>query len=175
MEIEKLMQEENLHVQRLAELVKSSLNEERMLSARLFEVEQDSKLSMGQNLADKVAVFGGSWIFISVFFIVLASWIFMNTNLFSSNPFDPYPFILLNLLLSCIAAIQAPIIMMSQNRRDEKDRRRARSDFMINMKAELEVRSLHAKIDLLISEQMTSLFKVQQAQLDLLTKIELKM
>jgi uncharacterized membrane protein len=98
----------------------------------------------------------------------------MNTKLFSGNPFDPYPFILLNLLLSCIAAIQAPIIMMSQNRRDEKDRRRARSDFMINMKAELEVRSLHAKIDLLISEQMTSLFKVQQAQLDLLTKIDSK-
>jgi uncharacterized membrane protein len=119
-----------------------------------------------------VAAFGGSWTFIILFFSILISWILMNLFLLADKPFDPYPFILLNLVLSCIAAIQAPIIMMSQNRRDDKDRRRSRGDYLINLKAEMEVRSLHGKIDLLITEQMQSLFKLQQAQIDLLLKIE---
>lgn len=171
-ELKNLIDQENLHLQHLADLVKEAINEEQLLSSRLIELEQDAEITFGQKLADKVATFGGSWTFIITFFSILAGWIIMNVYLFQEKPFDPYPFILLNLVLSCIAAIQAPIIMMSQNRQEEKDRRRSRGDFMINMKAEMEVRGLHGKIDLLIAEQMESLFKVQQAQLDLLVKIE---
>jgi uncharacterized membrane protein len=172
MNLKELMLQENLHLQRLAELVKESIKEEQMLTSRLIELEQDSELTFGQKLADQVAEFGGSWIFIIGFFTILVTWILINIWFLGDKPFDPYPFILLNLVLSCLAAIQAPIIMMSQNRREEKDRRRARGDYLINLKAEIEVRSLHGKIDLLITEQMNSLFKVQQSQLDLLFKIE---
>lgn len=128
--------------------------------------------SAAAQLADKVANFGGSWKFISVFGFFILLWIVANVFWLANQGFDPYPFILLNLILSCIAALQAPIIMMSQNRQEEKDRRRSRSDYMVNLKAEMEVRSLHSKIDLLISEEMRSLFKVQQAQIDLLIKIQ---
>lgn len=172
MDLKDLMQQENLHLQRLSDLVEEAVKEEKLLSMRLIELEQDTELSLGQRLADKVAEFGGSWIFIIVFFGILLFWIVANVLFLRDQAFDPYPFILLNLVLSCIAAIQAPVIMMSQNRQEEKDRRRARSDYMINMKAEMEVRSLHSKIDLLIAEQMKSLFSVQQAQLDILLKIE---
>ncbi len=171
MDLKELIEEENLQLQRLGDLVKESIAEEQLLSEKLLELERDSELSLGQSLADKVAEFGGSWFFIIGFFFILASWIVLNIFFLGEKPFDPYPFILLNLVLSCIAAIQAPIIMMSQNRREDKDRRRARSDFMINLKAEMEVRSLHGKMDLLISEQMKSLFKIQQSQIDLLLKI----
>lgn len=170
-ELRDLMEQENLHLHRLSELVKESIEEEQLLSSRLIEIEQDNELSFGARLADKVAEFGGSWCFIIGFFIILLSWIIGNVWFLGSRPFDPYPFILLNLVLSCLAAIQAPIIMMSQNRREEKDRRRAKSDYMINLKAEMEVRSLHAKIDLLIAEQMKSLFAIQNSQMDLLLKI----
>lgn len=172
MNIKDLIKQESLHLERLAELVKESIKEEELLSTRLIELEQDNQITVGQRWADRVAEFGGSWTFIILFFATLILWITMNLWLLGATPFDPYPFIFLNLLLSCLAAIQAPIIMMSQNRQEEKDRRRARSDYMINMKSEMEVRSLHGKMDLLITEQMKSLFSVQQAQLDLLQKIE---
>jgi len=172
MDLKSLMQQEEIHLQKLAELVESSIKEEKLLSSHLIEIEQDEKVSLGQMLADKVAEFGGSWTFIIVFFSILIFWIGLNVYWAGNHPFDPYPFILLNLVLSCIAAIQAPIIMMSQNRQEEKDRRRARGDYLINLKAEMEVRNLHGKMDLLMTEQMQSLFKVQQAQLDLLIKIE---
>lgn len=171
MDLKELIEEENLQLQRLGDLVKESIAEEQLLSEKLLELERDTEISLGQSLADKVAEFGGSWFFIGGFFFILVSWIVFNLFFLGEKPFDPYPFILLNLVLSCIAAIQAPIIMMSQNRREDKDRRRARSDFMINLKAEMEVRSLHGKMDLLISEQMKSLFKIQQSQIDLLLKI----
>ena len=172
MNLKDLMDQEELQLQRLDDLVKKSIQEEELLSSRLLELEQDSELTSGQILADKVAAFGGSWSFIGGFFFVLLLWIFLNVWMLRESAFDPYPFILLNLVLSCIAAIQAPIIMMSQNRREDKDRRRARSDYLINLKAEMEVRSLHGKMDLLIAEQMKSLFAIQQSQLDLLLKIE---
>lgn len=172
MELKDFIEQESLQLQHLADLVKTSIEEEQLLSSRLLALEQDTQVSSGQKLADKVAEFGGSWAFIIIFFATLLLWIVINSVTLAEKPFDPYPFILLNLLLSCIAAIQAPIIMMSQNRRDEKDRRRARGDYMINLKAELEVRSLHGKVDLLIAEQMQSLFKVQQAQMELLVKID---
>ena len=172
MDIRTLVEEEGLHLKKLEELVKESIKEEQYLSTRLMELETDSEITPGQMLADKVAEFGGSWAFIVVFFATILVWIVLNVTALNSAPFDPYPFILLNLVLSCLAAIQAPIIMMSQNRQEDKDRRRARGDYLINMKSEMEVRSLHGKIDLLLTEQMQSLFKAQEAQLDLLEKIE---
>ncbi len=171
-DLKELIAQEDLHLQKLAELVQEAIKEEQLLSSRLIELEQDRGLTLGDRLADKVAEFGGSWRFIFGFFSVLVGWIIANIWFLGSTPFDPYPFILLNLVLSCLAAIQAPVIMMSQNRREEKDRRRAKSDYMINLKAEMEVRSLHAKIDLLIAEQMKSLFAIQNSQMDLLLKIE---
>ena len=109
--------------------------------------------------------------FIILFFVVLISWIVLNSLLPGGEAFDPYPFILMNLVLSCIAALQAPIIMMSQNRQEEKDRQRAQNDYLINLKAELEIRSLHQKFDLVIEEQLKTLFEIQQQQLELLKQI----
>jgi len=172
MDLNELIESESLHIQQLDQLVKDSLAEEEMLSTRLVEMEKDETLTTSQRIADKVASFGGSWTFILSFSGFIAIWILVNTRLILDGQFDPYPFILLNLLLSCVAAFQAPVIMMSQNRQEEKDRRRARSDYMINLKAELEVRGLHRKIDLLLAEEMKTLFKVQQTQVELLMSIE---
>jgi uncharacterized membrane protein len=172
MDLKNLMSEENLQMQKLSELVKQSIEEEQLLSEHLIELEKDNEATFGQKIADKVAEFGGSWTFIIIFFSLLILWIVINVWFLTTRAFDPYPFILLNLILSCLASIQAPIIMMSQNRREEKDRRRARGDFMINLKAEMEVRNLHSKVDLLITEQMQTLFNVQQSQLDMLMKID---
>lgn len=175
MDLKALILDEELHLKKLNELVKQSMTEEKMLSEKLIELETDQHLTSGQRLADKIAEFGGSWTFILSFFAVLTLWILLNVSILRQQAFDPYPFILLNLILSCVAALQAPVIMMSQNRQEDKDRRRARSDYMVNLKAEMEVRGLHSKIDLLIAEQMQHLFRIQQMQLDLLEKIEKKM
>ncbi|MBN9400428.1 MAG: DUF1003 domain-containing protein ['Candidatus Kapabacteria' thiocyanatum] len=110
----------------------------------------DEHLTVGQKVADVVADFGGSWTFLIIFGILIMGWIGLNVWVLSARPFDPYPFILLNLFLSCLAAIQAPIIMMSQNRQEERDRQRARADYKVNLKAEVEIRMLHDKIDLLL-------------------------
>lgn len=110
----------------------------------------DERLTFGQRIADAVADFGGSWPFIITFSVLIMGWIGVNVYLLSARPFDPYPFILLNLFLSCLAAFQAPIIMMSQNRQEERDRQRARADYKVNLKAEVEIRMLHDKIDLLL-------------------------
>ncbi len=110
----------------------------------------DEHLTYGQRIADAVADFGGSWPFIIIFGVLIMGWIGLNVWVLSARPFDPYPFILLNLFLSCLAAIQAPIIMMSQNRQEERDRQRARADYKVNLKAEVEIRMLHDKIDLLL-------------------------
>ncbi|RFS13767.1 DUF1003 domain-containing protein [Emticicia sp. C21] len=117
------------------------------------ELFEDNKpLSFGDRMADKIADFGGSWTFILSFMGFLLIWISFNIYWLSNKGFDPYPFILLNLILSCIAALQAPVIMMSQNRQEEKDRERAKEDLKINQKAEEEIRSLHKKLDLLIKQ-----------------------
>ena len=133
--------------------------------------EHADRLSYGQKLADKVATFGGSWTFIIFFGIVLFGWIILNAIFLSNKGFDPYPFILLNLILSCLAAIQAPVIMMSQNRQEEKDRERAKQDYMINLKSELEIRTLHEKLDHLIIRQQSDLFEIQQVQIQMLHDI----
>ena len=170
-----LLEAEALHIQQLDQLVRESVAEEQTLSNRLADLERDETLTMGQRVADKVADFGGSWTFIISFGFFVVIWIGINAFALAGTNFDPYPFILLNLILSCLAALQAPVIMMSQNRQEDKDRQRARSDFMINLKAELEIRGLHRKIDLLIAEEMRTLFQIQQAQVDILLQIRQKL
>lgn len=134
--------------------------------------KDDSELTTGQKMADHVASFGGSWTFIISFGIFLVIWISINTTILMNKGFDPYPFILLNLILSCIAALQAPIIMMSQNRQEEKDRERSKLDYMINLKSELEIRTLHEKIDHLIIHQQRDLFEIQQIQIEMMKDIQ---
>ena len=141
-----------------------------MLTQNLND-EADETMTFGQRLADRVASFGGSWPFILMFAGVLIVWITINSVSLFSKPFDPFPFILLNLVLSCLAAIQAPIIMMSQNRQNEKDRLKAYNDYRVNLKAELEIRHLHSKIDLLLTHQWQRLLEIQQVQTDLLEEI----
>ena len=138
------------------------------------ETIKAEKLTKGQMVSDKVAQFGGSWKFIIAFMVVLSAWILFNAVSLHFR-FDPYPFILMNLILSCIAALQAPIIMMSQNRQAEKDRMRSENDYLINLKAEMEIRSLNQKIDLLLEGQIKTLFEIQDKQFSLLKEINDKL
>ena len=131
----------------------------------------ETGLTLGQRIADKIATFGGSWTFILSFFSFLFLWIGSNLWILATRTFDPYPFILLNLILSCIAAIQAPIIMMSQNRQEQKDRQRAEHDYKINLKAELEIKLLNEKIDHLLVQQNRKLLEIQNVQIDYLEDI----
>jgi uncharacterized membrane protein len=140
-----------------------------------IEDEIEGKLTLGQRLADKIAVFGGSWTFIIVFFSFILVWMSINILMLSAKPFDPYPFILLNLILSCLAAIQAPIIMMSQNRKEQKDRQRGEHDYKINLKAELEIKLLSEKIDHMIVHQNKKLLEIQEIQTDYLEDLMNKM
>jgi len=133
--------------------------------------EQEDHRTPGQRIADKVASFGGSWVFILSFLFFLVIWILFNVYWLQNKGFDPYPFILLNLILSCIAALQAPIIMMSQNRLEEKDRERAKKDFIINLKAEQEIRVLQKKMDQLLKHQHEELMAIQKQQIELIEQI----
>lgn len=153
--------------------VLESLEDKTLLTDKLED--EGSKSTIGQRIADKVATFGGSWTFIISFAAFLFGWIVLNVVFLSGKGFDPYPFILLNLILSCIAAMQAPVIMMSQNRQEEKDRERARNDYMINLKSELEIRMLHEKLDHLILHQEQSLIEIQRVQLDMMNDILARM
>jgi uncharacterized membrane protein len=141
--------------------------------ARNVSEDISEHMTFGQRLADRVAAFGGSWTFISLFAIVLVIWILLNSFILLkySASFDPYPYILLNLFLSMLAAIQAPIILMSQNRQAYKDRLSAEHDYEVNLKSELEIMTLHEKIDLLRDKQWSELISIQQEQLDLLGKL----
>jgi len=168
--LEQLLATENEQLQKLNEIVHNAIEEEKLLSDKLLEFE-DRNPPFVSRLADKVAGFGGSWKFIVAFGLFMLLWIVINIYLLS-KPFDPFPFILLNLLLSTLAALQAPIIMMSQNRKEEKDRQRAVNDYMINLKSEIEVRNLHGKLDLLMTEQMKTLFEIQKTQMDLMEEIK---
>lgn len=136
-----------------------------------FATEKEDELTLGQRLADKIAAFGGSWTFIITFFSFIVIWMSINIFLLSSKPFDPYPFILLNLILSCLAAIKAPIIMMSQNRQEQKDRVRSEHDYKINLKAEFEIKLLSEKIDHLLIHQSKKLLEIQEVQIDYLEDI----
>ena len=126
-------------------------------------------MPLGDRVADKVASFGGSWTFIGIAVTIIVAWMIVNAVI--GKPFDVYPYILLNLVLSCLAALQAPIIMMSQNRQAAHDRLDAQHDYEINIKAELEIVALHAKLDEIRDQKWMELMKAQQEQLTLLTQI----
>ncbi|MFA7470900.1 MAG: DUF1003 domain-containing protein [Weeksellaceae bacterium] len=147
--------------------VMEAIKNNSILSENIQE-EREAELTFGQKLADQVAAFGGSWTFIVSFFSFILIWMLINIWFLAKKPFDPYPFILLNLLLSCLAAIQAPIIMMSQNRQEQKDRQRGEHDYKINLKAELEIKLLSEKIDHLLAHQNKKLLEIQEVQTDYL-------
>ncbi len=170
MEINQLLCDENAHLEKLHRIVKDTLEAEELILHNLVNPPLEV-LTEGQKLSDKVAQFGGSWRFIILFGIILTAWIIFNGLAIKAYKFDPYPFILMNLILSCIAALQAPIIMMSQNRQEEKDRMRSENDYMINLKAEMQIRSINQKIDLLLEEQIKTLFDTQEKQFALLQEI----
>ncbi len=180
--IEELNRYRNLYIQNtltkelgtltdLEKQVIATMQNDQLLTDKLMSEEKKEKLTYGQRLADRVANFGGSWTFIIIFGTFLICWIISNVIILSNKAFDPYPFILLNLILSCIAAMQAPVIMMSQNRQEEKDRERARKDYMINLKSEMEIRLLNEKIDHLIINQQEKLMEIQQIQVDMMNDI----
>lgn len=139
--------------------------------ARNINLDYEAALTVGQRVADRVAAFGGSWTFILIFMGVLIGWIILNGVLLVTKPFDPYPFILLNLFLSMLAALQAPIIMMSQNRQAVKDRLNAEHDYEVNLKAELEIEQLHVKLDELREQRWAELVEMQQEQIRLLLQL----
>jgi uncharacterized membrane protein len=136
-----------------------------------IEAEFEQKKTLGEAAADHIGSFGGSWAFLGTFAAFLAIWIGVNVVAVLAKPFDPYPFIFLNLVLSMLAAIQAPLIMMSQNRQEAKDRLRAMHDYRVNLKAELEIRQLHEKVDHLLTTQWQRLVEIQQVQIDLLGEL----
>jgi uncharacterized membrane protein len=168
--VAKVLEDEKGEISVLDQEVIQSLKDQEILSENINK-EFDEKFTLGQRAADKVADFGGSWVFIGIFAFVLVTWIIINSLAIISKPFDPFPYILLNLVLSCLAAIQAPIIMMSQNRQESKDRLRSEHDYRINLKAELEIRHLHEKIDLLLKHQWQKLLEIQQIQVSLLEEL----
>ena len=157
----------------MEEKVLNALKDKTLLSDN--PEDDDSQSTLGQRVADKVATFGGSWTFIISFMVFLLGWIALNVLWLTNKGFDPYPFILLNLILSCLAALQAPVIMMSQNRQEEKDRERAKNDYMVNLKSELEIRMLHEKMDHLILHQEQSLIEIQKIQMDMMNDIMAKL
>ena len=171
--IENLLKSGDEQLTKLQQIVQKTIAEEKLIVENLLHQPKEI-LSRGQSISDKVATFGGSWMFIISFAVILTIWILFNTVSPLKDEFDPYPFILMNLVLSAIAALQAPIIMMSQNRKEEKDRMRSENDYLINLKAELEVRSLHQKMDLLLEEQIKVLFDSQAKQLEILKRLEEK-
>jgi uncharacterized membrane protein len=172
--IEKLLNNEKKHLEKLHDIVKTTIDDEELIIQNLTNPPIEI-LTSGQKISDKVALFGGSWKFIISFFVLLTVWIVFNVLAMGVYEFDPYPFILMNLILSCIAALQAPIIMMSQNRQEEKDRKRSENDYLINLKAEIQIRSLNQKIDLLLEEQIKTLFETQERQYELLKEIKSKL
>jgi len=168
--IKEVLEDEIGELSALDNEVIESLQQHEILSSDISK-QFERKLTFGERLSDHIASFGGSWRFIILFGAVLFGWIILNAIFLLNRGFDPYPFILLNLILSCLAAIQAPIIMMSQNRAESRDRLRAENDYKVNLKAELEIRHLHEKIDHLLSRQYNRLFEIQQIQIELLEEI----
>ena len=168
--IKEVLEDEIGELSALDQEVIASLEQHEILSSDI-EKQFEKKLTFGERLSDRIAEFGGSWKFLITFGVVIIVWIGANVALLATRAFDPYPFILLNLILSCLAAVQAPVIMMSQNRAEARDRLRAENDYKINLKAELEIRHLHEKIDHLLRRQYNRLFEIQQIQIELLEEI----
>jgi uncharacterized membrane protein len=145
--------------------------ESQTLISRDVDTDVEGHYTFGQRLADSIADFGGSWRFIIIFMSILVGWITLNAVALMRKPFDPYPFILLNLVLSCLAALQAPVIMMSQNRQESKDRRRAKHDYYVNLKAELEIQHLHEKIDHYLFHEWRHLLEIQRTQIKMMKEL----
>lgn len=162
-----LIKDEKGQIARIDSDVMNAIKNNSILSENIRD-EIESTITFGQRMADKIATFGGSWAFIITFFSFILVWIGINVWFITAKPFDPYPFILLNLILSCLAAIQAPIIMMSQNRQEQKDRQRSEHDYKINLKAELEIQLLNEKMDHLLVHQNKRLLEIQELQTDYL-------
>ena len=162
-----LITQESGEIDALDKDVMDAIKNNSVLSENIEETI-GAKQTIGQKLADKIASFGGSWTFIVIFFVFILAWMGINVWILATRTFDPFPFILLNLILSCLAAIQAPIIMMSQNRKEEKDRLRGENDYKINLKAELEIKLLGEKIDHMIVHQNKKLLEIQEIQTDYL-------
>jgi len=162
-----LLRDERGELTKLEQDVVQSLADHETLAENI-EAEFTGHRTFGERLSDHLASFGGSWTFIIIFLSVLFIWMAFNAIVVARDQFDPYPFILLNLVLSCLAAIQAPIIMMSQKRQEAKDRLRSENDYRVNLKAELEIRHLHEKIDHILTRQWERLAEIQQIQLELM-------
>jgi len=171
--VHRLLQSEKGELSSLEQEVVHSLRDQETLSKDV-DTEFEGEWTLGERLADRIAAFGGSWTFLICFGGFLVVWIGFNSFVLYARPPDPYPYILLNLILSCIAAIQAPVIMMSQNRQEAKDRLRSQHDYQVNLKAELEIRHLHEKVDHLLSHQWERLAQIQEIQLELLAEISKK-
>ncbi len=166
----KLMEDDLGELDAIEQEVVDSFQQNSLLSENLNE-EYEKTLTSGDRIADKVAAFGGSWSFILWATGVLGAWIILNSVILLSRPFDPYPYILLNLVLSMLAALQAPVIMMSQNRQEARDRMRAENDYQINLKAEMEIRVLNEKVDQLLHHQLQRFMKVQEIQMEMLEEL----
>lgn len=160
-DINKLLTAKSEQVKKLQEIVKKAIEEETLITNNLLNPPKEI-LTRGQTISDKVAKFGGSWAFIISFFFILVVWVLFNTLTPVKDNFDPYPFILMNLILSCIAALQAPVIMMSQNRQEEKDRKRAENDYLINLKAELEIKAVNQKLNYLSKNKFKPYLKARK-------------
>jgi len=168
--VQNLIKEEKGKIESLEQAVINSIQDSELLARNPIKTYTE-KITFGDRISDKVARFGGSWSFIITFFAILVVWIIVNGFILLTKAFDPYPFILMNLILSCIAAIQAPIIMMSQNRQESKDRIRSENDYMVNLKAEIEIRTLHDKVDHLLLDQWARLMKTQEVQMEMLEEL----
>lgn len=162
-----LLRSEKGELSSLEQDVLESLRKQQTVSTSPDEEEPEER-ALGARLADRIASFGGSWTFILGFSAFIALWILANSLVLYWRPADPYPYILLNLMLSCLAALQAPVIMMSQKRQEAKDRLRSENDYRVNLKAELEIRHLHEKIDHLLNRQWERLAEIQTLQIELL-------
>ena len=168
--VAEVLEEERGEITHLEEDVIRSLKEQEIIAENTNR-EIAAKMSFGDRLADRMASFGGSWSFLILFGTGMSAWILYNSIPPGGKTIDPFPFILLNLVLSCLAAVQAPVIMMSQNRQESKDRLRAENDYRVNLKAELEIRQLHSKLDMLLTHQWQRLLEIQQIQTELIQQI----
>lgn len=168
--IKRILEKEKGELSEIEEEVIRSIKDHDTV-AKDINQEYEQRITVGERISDKLASFGGSWKFIISFVMVLLLWIALNSAGILAKLFDPYPFILLNLVLSCLAAIQAPIILMSQNRQDDKDRLRSDYDYRVNLKAELEIRHLHQKLDYFLTKEWQTLLEIQQIQVELMKEL----
>lgn len=174
--LQELLDSETIRAEKLHEIVAEAVKEESLLTESLLQQEEYNNLSLGDKIATKVARFVGSWAFVISFCLIFGAWIILNSmESFMNMQFDPFPFDIIKLTLSGIASIQAPLIMMSQNRQAKKERKRNENQYLINLKSEIEVRNLNKKIDLLMKDQMKNLLEVQKIQLDLMEKFYVKL